>query len=526
MFDVNFGNESMENWHESDGVLSRGHAFYEGKMYEGGELSSLIRSIASNRESLICGLEKLNGSFCVIYQDPVDGFVATDKLSSIPLFFSKRSDAISIYLKVREFDGDIIDYQVKNLIYVGYTLGEETVCKGLYRLGAGRVMFSDGEVIRYHAYLRKRFPVHKQLVLDRMSAASDAMFEQLAQRLGGKQAVIPLSGGYDSRFILSGLVKSGYDNIFCYTYGNSKSFEIDIAKRVSKKLGVKHKIIEYDEVLWQEIIREGILDEYLRFSFNFSSVPHVQDLPAVYYLSKHEIIDQDGVFVPGYCGDLLGGSYQPSIDDLCKIRDNRISLADYIIDRQFTNSITIPGSWRKTDIEIIEREIRSKQGVLDIETIVSDNESWFTDNKVSKFILNSLRVYEMFGFEWVLPLWSDEFVEASLEIPWERRSDNALYNEFMFDNYFIPLRVDIRKQIHVNNRGARRNTKDTLKRVVPKPVFKAIKDLKDIIYPYDVNNLKILGEFLESKLGLEKVAAKNINAVIAMYLASSMRDRG
>ena len=63
-------------------------------------------------------------------------------------------------------------------------------------------------------------------------------FSRLISWLDGRQAVIPLSGGYDSRLIALMLKELGYNNVLCFTYntGGAK-WEVDISRRVAKNLG-------------------------------------------------------------------------------------------------------------------------------------------------------------------------------------------------------------------------------------------------------------------------------------------------
>ena len=48
--------------------------------------------------------------------------------------------------------------------------------------------------------------------------------KKLSKSCEGKQIAIPLSGGYDSRLIASGLHKIGFKNVICFSYGLKKKF--------------------------------------------------------------------------------------------------------------------------------------------------------------------------------------------------------------------------------------------------------------------------------------------------------------
>lgn len=60
------------------------------------------------------------------------------------------------------------------------------------------------------------------------------------------QIILPLSSGYDSRMILASLSKRKElkDKLYCFTYGTIGSVEVEAARRLTKKLGVKWSFID------------------------------------------------------------------------------------------------------------------------------------------------------------------------------------------------------------------------------------------------------------------------------------------
>ena len=76
---------------------------------------------------------------------------------------------------------------------------------------------------------------------------------------------------------------------------------------------------------------------------------------------------------------------------------------------------------------------------------VCNLEHWFTDNHVSKFINSTVRTYEIFGYEWRLPLWDNDFTDWWYSVPTELRSNSTLYHEYLFSYLFIPLEVGFKK---------------------------------------------------------------------------------
>ena len=87
---------------------------------------------------------------------------------------------------------------------------------------------------------------------------------------------------------------------------------------------------------------------------------------------------------------------------------NKESLVNSIIDKHYILWIIKHYS----HFSIINKYITSRvKHALKLHDIVSKNdlanifENWEWKERQSKFIINSCRVYEFYGFEWRLPLW-------------------------------------------------------------------------------------------------------------------------
>ncbi|WP_269848621.1 asparagine synthase-related protein [Methanosarcina horonobensis] len=52
-----------------------------------------------------------------------------------------------------------------------------------------------------------------------------------------------------------------------------------------------------------------------------------------------------------------------------------------------------------------------------------------SNERQAKFIINSVRVYEFFGYEWRIPLWDAELMEFFLRVPIEHRINRNLYKK-------------------------------------------------------------------------------------------------
>ena len=67
------------------------------------------------------------------------------------------------------------------------------------------------------------------------------IIEKLIKSCSSRKIIIPLSAGYDSRFILSGLIDKGYKNIITFSYGRKNNRE---AKKKNSSI-FKHTLVLY-----------------------------------------------------------------------------------------------------------------------------------------------------------------------------------------------------------------------------------------------------------------------------------------
>src|SRR5690606_32958713 len=126
-------------------------------------------------------------------------------------------------------------------------------------------------------------------------------FQKLINHANGRQIVVPLSGGYDSRLIVSILKELGYSNVICFSYGIKGNLEAEYSKKIAESLGYKWIFVEYTDNKWKENWNTDLSKEYVEFASNKTSLPHVQDWIAVLELKANNLVNSNAIFVPGHC---------------------------------------------------------------------------------------------------------------------------------------------------------------------------------------------------------------------------------
>jgi len=74
--------------------------------------------------------------------------------------------------------------------------------------------------------------------------------------------------------------------------------------------------------------------------------------------------------------------------------------------------------------------------IKDNETCANAIEFFDFNERQAKFIVNSVRAYEFFGYEWRIPLWDTELIDFFLKVPIKYRISQNLYKKYARDWLF------------------------------------------------------------------------------------------
>ncbi|MDM8534708.1 asparagine synthase C-terminal domain-containing protein, partial [Clostridiaceae bacterium HSG29] len=314
-----------------------------------------------------------------------------------------------------------------------YVTGPNTLIKKVKQVEAGQVVvFSrssfNGEKSFYYKYNHdeiKDFSIQKWKD-EFKSVYYEKVAKDLVESLNGKTAVIPLSGGADSRMVAYMLYKYNFKDVICFTYGDINAVQTKISKQVSESFGFDWKFIEYSKETWRELSNSNMFKEFLEYSSNYSSCPHIQDVYAVYYMKKKNLIPKDSVFIPGHSGDMIAGShlYEEFNNNKVFTRKELLSL---IIKKHYPY-IKLGGLSIQDLEERILLNITNKDSYSS-EEASSEFEYFDIIERQGKFICNSLRTYEFFDYEWRIPLWDSRIMDFWSTVPVNLRYERKLYFE-------------------------------------------------------------------------------------------------
>ncbi|GGE00611.1 asparagine synthase C-terminal domain-containing protein [Planktosalinus lacus] len=442
-------------WYSKENLYYKGYIFYKGEILNIDELESLLNSINSllDFENL---LKSFKGLFSIVFQKEATLYAAVDPTRTFPLFYhiQKQSILVTDNTFTDSFKDIVKDSNSsKQFLGMRYVLGKKTILNEVNQLQAGECVCFDGEI---NSMIYDSFSVGTNEIFKNVSLLKD-MFENViknaTQRLiksaSGRTIIVPLSGGYDSRLVVSLLYKEKYKNVICFTYGNKNNDEVQISKRVAEKLGYKWLLFETDKTyVTSDYLYDDEFKEFIKFSYNNTSLVVLQDYFFVREMKNKNLIPKDSIFAPGHSGDMLVGDYLYPSDI-------------YIYnEREFTKQITkrhFVLKKYKSD-KTIEKHLKKYYNKNKLSYSLIDN--YNIKERQAKYVVNSVRNYEFFGYEHRMILWDQEISSFFRCLPFNLKLNAKFYKREIFELFFKELDIDFIPE------AKRKRKKATLKKIL------------------------------------------------------------
>ncbi|KFD40375.1 hypothetical protein AT05_02365 [Schleiferia thermophila str. Yellowstone] len=340
---------------------------------------------------------------------------SSDIIRAQPLFYGLINnewfitDNLSAYQKKNE-SFDIDQTNLEQYIASGFVYGNGTIYKDVYALQAGEVITIKGNEIHSQRYFE--FKPKETLAIfsdiNFFTKALDQVFLSVFKRMLEQTPevnrwIIPLSGGHDSRIIVNYLHRLDVKNVVCFSYGTPGNEQSEISKKVAETLGYEWHFVEYTEQKWQALHENGKIDAYIEYAFNGVSTPHLQDFLAVYELKEKGLLQEGDVFVPGHTLDFVSGGHLNDLDLSCKTKKDAVK-------RVFLRHSRIR--------DFSPAPVRTIEGIFENARIKPNQfQEYFNwQERQAKFIVNSIRAYEFFGYE-ACPSGTGSWLISGLQYP-------------------------------------------------------------------------------------------------------------
>lgn len=439
MIQWHIGHQTYRHYVENGEGFVTGTAFLGDKALKG---EALLKHVSAweTIDDWKQGLLGLNGFYAIVLRKESKVFAAVDRIRSIPIFYGQLGQDIFISDDTRWVKEKVKDFAVDSLAHqefllTGFITGQETLFPNIKQIQAGEVVLFGidetgqikKEAKRYYSYLHTNyFEKDEQELYLKLDDILTSVFHRLIHYASGRTIAVPLSGGYDSRLIVLMLKKLGYENIIAFSYGKPENEEAEISRFIAGKLGIKWEFIPYSNGLWYDWYRSPEMRKYFKFADGLASLPHIQDWPAVWLLKQGNRIPDDAIFVPGIAADLNTGGFIEKYPEIYSSIANKKDLLRLII--KYSYSLFPFDHISKHNRSEISKNIEDMLEKPPYGFNTGENfECWVSVEKVAKFVFNSVRAYEFFGFNWWTPFWDMEFVDFWYNVPINLRCNQKLY---------------------------------------------------------------------------------------------------
>lgn len=435
-----------KNWHkQTDGKTKVWLKCFANKK----KINQIINEII-NLDSIINlskYLKNLDLNFVLIVCKNKELFAATDRIRSFPLLYYINKKNLWLFenysLIQNKIKNNFDEKQILFFSLSGYSFSDGTIFKDVKQINPGSIIHFSKGIIEKRKYINfyKKKLVKSNNYENELKILNKKIIFKLINYSKNKYIVIPLSAGYDSRFILSGLKAYGHKNVITFSYGREKNREARIAKTLAHKLGVPWYFIPYNNKLIKKTVNTDTHKQYEKYSDNLTSIHFPQDFFAIKHLHDHSIIPKDSVIVNGQSGDFISGNHLPNFD--YKNDDIIEKIISYYIFKHCN-------LWKKYYVkkksiisELIVEFLKDEINQINKKNIHTIYENLEFENRQCKYVINGQRLYEFFNYDWKLPLWDYSYIDFWGNVPLNKKINQKLYKKVLYDTNWCQVWHDI-----------------------------------------------------------------------------------
>jgi len=388
-------------------------------------------------------MSSFSGHYSFVFDSSSSAVCAVDRICSIPLFYGAKGARLVISNSARAVR-DALGLTDKNksaflqFKMAGYTLRQSTLFDRLSQLQAGEAFCvnktkGEAHVIDYYRHWPTELSAKDpDTLMEEMHAVNLDVFRDLVTSLGGRPAWVPLSGGLDSRWVLTMLLELKYDNIVTFSYGCPGHPEVARAKVLAKKLKVEWIPVTFTRKDTRPRYFSEERRKYFSFADGLCRIPVLNDFYPLQILKERRIIPDNAVIINGQTGDYLTGGHIPAAlmkEDQASIR----LLLELITEKHFSlwSNVKDGSALAQIENDILLSLGLPAEGSRSSREMAQHYEAWEWRERQAKFVVNGQRVYECLGFDWKLPLWDDRLMFLWRNICAEQKLGQKMHKEYL-----------------------------------------------------------------------------------------------
>lgn len=472
-------------WSSCGNVSVTGFVWVNMQLLNGPNLAAYLAQHADSSDAFREFLKRLDGQFSVVVLKGGEIWVACGHTWSFPVFYCRVENQIFISdnpeklvdkLKVPRIDQMAQNY----FLLLGVTHGNKTLIENISQVKAGEMLLLKDDWTKSVSIFEEPGKVPLAVSSEKsLQQTIVSSFEKYADYLKGKQVLLPLTKGYDSRLLACLLKMWGHENVICATWGRAGNTEIETARNVAGQLGYKYIFVEYNSALISGFSKEQQFLDYVDFAGHISSMPFAQDYFALKYLLKNQIISTDTVVLPGHSGDTIAGSH---LDFQIENADNKHLLTK--ITEKYSSTYPLkPKALKEVENAITadffqDEELKAWQKF----------ENWDFHERQCKLIANSNQLYAHLGMMVLMPLFDKNFIGFFNQLPFAQKLNVKLYNATLEKYFFEPLQVNFNLKRPLTRIRNSESTKKLILNFTPRWIKKMYYPMRDSIYYREITS--------------------------------------
>lgn len=474
------------SWESDYNVFVVGFTWIKGICLKQQDFIGVINANRSSFEVFQHFVSTLNGQFSIIVEQGAEVWLACSHTWSYPLFYKKGEDKVYISddpecLIVNDIDKKTDPLSELYFLSFGVTPKNATLSKSVLQLRPGEVIairktaqrsFFSGPFADVNICEAKNIVSSRDLYQHLLTT-----FENYYEQIKGKQVLLPLTKGYDSRLLACLLSEFGHKNVVCATWGRKDNTEMLTAQRVAQKLGFKYCFVEYTNDLIREFYKTNEFNEYVKFAGHWSSMPYLQDYFAVRELCRMEVINENTIAIPGHPGDYLRGAHFDNSDLSPSFKKLYLKIST-----KFSSSFPFTAKQNKNLSKFFCDQFFHGSFANSLQTF----ERWDYEERQCKFIANSASVFQFFKMDYLMPLFDLETISFFRDVPLEQKIGEVLYNDTLEKFFFKKCKVDFDLKLTTENKLGVSQVKNGIIKLVPRIVKTKYYPMKDNVFYQEI----------------------------------------
>ncbi len=378
---------------------------------------------------------KLPGHWTLIDQRGHTPLIVSDRIRSHPIVYTfldgtwHISDDIEAIRPLRSIERNC--NQAEIFEHTGFAVGSQTLLKGILSTEAGSYISleKDGSASS-HLYVDYHFSHDSTGDANEFAKifahALDVSVGRMLESVGGRQLVIPLSGGLDSRLLAAYLRLKEVDNLVAFTYGKLGAREVETSRKVADELGIRWFSIPLEACKVRSAAKGREFGRFLRATWKGTSLPHIQDWYALNVIKHMGLVDDHAVFLPGHT--IVGNMHDEYLStERSSQEEVRAAITRHHASLQGQHCTVGRNPVWQAELERAAQQI----GYGSTDRSVQELVEWFNlKERQAKYINNSMSAYELFGYSWALPMLDREMWQVWLHGSPELTLTRAWYSSY------------------------------------------------------------------------------------------------